>query len=83
MACQPLRLPILPTLPGSITIAPTLPSATFDPALCCKILPFPLGTPAPPIPPLLLNPAVNAAIASVLKSVQDYVDLLPVTCPKE
>jgi hypothetical protein len=83
MACIPIPDAPLPTLPDGITIAPTFPSQSFNPALCCKVLDFPLTTPPVAIPPALLNPAVSAVIATTIKGVQDYVDQLPHDCPKE
>lgn len=84
MACLPIPTLPIPTLPAGIGISFTLPPITFDPALCCKILPFPLST--PPIPIALgvaIPPAINAAIASAISSVQQYLDQLVIHCPRE
>jgi len=83
MACIPIPDVPLPTLPGGLTIAPSIPSQSFDPALCCKLLNMPAVTPPVGIVGTLLNPAVNAAIATAIKSVQTYLDALPHDCPKE
>lgn len=83
MACVPIPDIPVPTLPAGISLTPTLPSFDFDENLCCKILQLELKPPPIPIPPLLLNPGVNAAIASTVKGVQDYIDRLPHDCPKE
>jgi len=83
MACIPIPDVPLPTLPDGITIAPTLPSQDFDPALCCKVLNLPVSTPPIGIPPVLLNPGVNAILKNAIKGVQSYIDQLPHDCPKE
>ncbi|HEY3254604.1 MAG TPA: hypothetical protein VGJ91_11670, partial [Polyangiaceae bacterium] len=83
MACVPIPDVPLPTLPDGITIAPTFPAESFDPSLCCKILKIPITTPPIAIPPAILNPGVNAAIATAIKGVQDYIDKLQHDCPKE
>lgn len=83
MSCLPIPDVPIPTLPVPLTIEATLPPFDFDPELCCKILPFPLGVPPIGLGATLLNPAVNVAIASAVKSIQDYIDKLPHDCPKE
>ncbi len=83
MACVPIPDVPLPTLPDGITIAPTFPTFSFDPTLCCKILQLPLTIPPIAIPPFLLNTGVNTVIANAVKAVQDYIDQLPHDCPKE
>jgi hypothetical protein len=83
MACVPIPDSPIPTLPGGFTIAPTFPSQSFDPSLCCKVLNLPITTPPVAIPPAILNPAVSTAIATAIKAVQDYIDQLPHDCPKE
>ncbi len=84
MACVPIPdVPAPPALPGGLTIAPTFPSQSFDPELCCKILNIPLTTPPVGLPALILNPAVSTAIANAIKAVQDFIDQLPHDCPKE
>ena len=83
MACVPIPDVPVPELPAGISIAPTFPSQDFDASLCCKILNIPITVPPIPIPPLLLNPAVNTAIATAIKGIQDYLDKLQHDCPKE
>ena len=83
MSCTPIPDIPVPELPAGISITPTFPSQDFDAALCCKVLNIPITPPPLPIPPLLLNPAVNAAIAAAIKGVQEYIDKLPHDCPKE
>lgn len=82
MACIEIPTPVLPTLPGGLSLGVTLPGASFDVRLCCKILPFPAVV--PPIPfSLPISPAFIATINSTIKSVQDYLDALAIPCPKE
>lgn len=83
MSCLPIPDIPIPTLPAPLTIAPSFPVVSFDPNLCCKVLQFPLSTPPIGIVGTLLNPAVNTVIATAIKSVQDFIDLLPHDCPKE
>jgi len=83
MSCVPIPDVPLPTLPVPLTIAPTFPTESFDPELCCKILAFPLTTPPIPLPSGVFNPALCALIANTLKTVQDYLDRIPHDCPKE
>jgi len=79
--------PPVPPLPFPLTIAPTFPVVSFDAALCCKILPFPLVTPPFPLPPGTLNPAVVQAIVlsltNAMQAIQNYIDALPLDCPFE
>lgn len=83
MSCLGLPPPAVPTLPGGLTLGAALPSFTFDPALCCKILPFPVSTPPLPLPPLVFNPAAIAAINAALASFASYFDALSLSCPLE
>lgn len=82
MACIPAPVPPSPTLPSGITIAPPLPGGSFESAWCCKVFAVPLNP--PPIPlGVALNPAIQAAITTALKGIQDYLDALPLSCPRE
>lgn len=82
MACVPIPKVPIPELPLPLGIGITTPDIEFDPELCCKLLPFPIVL--PPISlGLLFNPAVNAIIAANIKIVQDYLDALPLDCPRE
>lgn len=82
MAC--LNGPTLPvpTLPGGLSIAPPIPPFSFDLALCCKLLQF-----APTAPPIsfgvALNPAIQTIITQNIRIVQDFIDSLPLDCPRE
>ena len=56
---------------------------TFDPTLCCKILPFPIATPPIPFPPLVLNPGVIAALNAQITLLNAYFDAFAFDCPLE
>lgn len=85
MGCAPLPEVLSPpALPEPLTIAPpALPSVDFDPELCCKILPFEIPTPALPFPPGTINAGVMAVLTAAVSSVQSYLDLLTIECPRE
>jgi hypothetical protein len=84
MACLPLPTPPpLPTLPGGISLTPTLPTPSLDPALCCKTVDLPIGPSLIPLPPGIFNPAAAAAISEVLAAATEYKDAIPLRCPKE
>lgn len=83
--CLPIGLPPLPD-PGLLepfTINPPTPPIIPGIGLCCKIdLPIP-PIPWPPIPPLVLNSGLIAQLNAALKTVRDYIALIPVgICPK-
>lgn len=83
MACTPLPQVSAPELPAPLSIDPPSVSVEFDAAMCCKIIPFAAATPPIPLPPLTLNPAVNAIITENIALVQAFLDSLPLECPKE
>jgi hypothetical protein len=78
--CLKIPIPPIPTLPPGLTLGVPIPVVSFDPALCCKILPFPLVTPPIPLPPLVLNPAVIAIINEKLTALNAYFDQLTIDC---
>jgi len=83
MACVPLPKVEAPKLPAPLTITPSVPEFSFDPALCCKVLPFPLATPPVPLPPGTLNPAVVAIVTNAMSQVTKFLNSLSIPCPKE
>jgi hypothetical protein len=83
MACLAVPAPPLPTLPFPLTLGAEIPGFSFDPELCCKILPFPVGTPPIPLGPGVFNPAVVAVINSQLALMNAYFDALSFECPLE
>lgn len=76
-------LPVPPPLPLGLTIAPTFPVFSFNPALCCRILPFPLVTPPIPLPPFVLNAGVILVLTNAMQAIQNFLDSLPLDCPFE
>lgn len=83
MACVPLPKVAAPTLPAPLSIAPSVPTLSFDPDLCCKVLPFPLATPPVPLPAGTINPAVIAIVTNAMAQIQTYLNSLSIPCPKE
>jgi len=90
MACLPLPELPMPTLPGGLSLdppeLPPPPGGNFS-LLCCKLLQFEI--PAPPIslPPLTISSATAAAVATAIKNamtaMQNFIDNIPLECPKE
>lgn len=82
MACTPVPSVPLPSLPPGISIGVSIPSPSFDAALCCKLLGF-----SPSVPPIglgvPLNPAIQVAIAGALQGLQNYFSQLAIRCPRE
>jgi hypothetical protein len=83
MACIPLPKVALPTLPLPLTIAPTFPTFSFDPELCCKLPIPPVATPPVPLPAGTVNPAVVAIVTTNMAIVQKFINSLAIPCPKE
>lgn len=84
MACIPApTLPII-GLPFPLTISPPgLPPINLAAEICCKNIAFAIPPIPIPLPPLVLNPGVNAGIATALKSVQTFLDQFQISCPRE
>lgn len=84
MACIPIPTATPPTLGLGLSLnPPALPAVNFDGGLCCKLLQFTIPPIPVPLPPLVLNAGVSAAIATVFAAVQAYLDALPSDCPLE
>jgi hypothetical protein len=84
MACIPIPTVAPPTLGlGLSLLPPALPSINFGADLCCKLLQFSIVPPPIPLPPLVLNPAVLAALGPVFAAINAYLDALPLDCPLE
>jgi hypothetical protein len=84
MPCLKAPTISLPALPSGFGFGLELPGASFDPKLCCKLLPFPIVT--PPLPLTVgvpIPPAVVAAIATARATLLAYIDQLQVDCPME
>jgi hypothetical protein len=82
MACIDMPHPVLPTLPGGLSVGFTLPGASFDPKLCCKVLQFSAVLPPTPFA-IPLNPGTIAAINAFIGEIQTFIDAIAVPCPKE
>jgi hypothetical protein len=83
MACLAIPKPPVPTLPFPFTLTPPpVPAFKFNPKWCCKLPTF-ATPPVPPIPGVALNPAVVAGLLAGLKAVGDYLDKIPLRCPRE
>lgn len=83
MSCTPMISPPIIPLPGGTTISPpSPPPLPGDKTLCCKLISFNIPIPPIPLPPLVI-PGVSEAIALFLKGITDYLDSLPMVCPKE
>lgn len=85
MPCTPLpALPAPPALPAGISLTPTLPAYPGgDVTLCCKILTLPAVPPPAPLPPLVWNAGVAAALETILAGVQSHLDAISFNCPRE
>lgn len=82
MACLELPATPFPTLPGGLTLGAAMPGTVLDPALCCKLLPFPVVVP-PVALGVSLSPVIVAALNTALTALNAYMDALPIKCPIE
>lgn len=82
MACIDMPHPVIPTLPGGLSVAAAIPGASFNPQLCCKVLQFSAVLPPTPFG-VPLNPSIIAAINTFIGQLQTFFDQFPVDCPKE
>lgn len=83
MPCVAVPKLSLPTLPGPLTLTPpAAPSVSFNPQWCCK-LPSYATPPIPPIPGVILNPAVVMVLRSAIGAITGYLDAIPLKCPRE
>jgi hypothetical protein len=82
MPCLPLPLPSLPSLPAGISVTTPGLGGDFDVRLCCKLAQFDYKIPPIPfgvgVPPVLMT-----ALAIAQEAILQYIDLLPVRCPRE
>lgn len=84
MACIPLPVPTLPTLPSPFSIAPpALPPISVALTACCKLSVIASVSLPAPFPSAVLTPAVILTINAALATVQTYLDALPLPCPRE
>lgn len=74
----------IPPLPGGFTLAPpALPVVPGIPELCCKLPPVPIVLPPIPIPPIVFNSAIVAALNAYITTALSYINSLPLECPLE
>jgi len=84
MGCLPLPPIPFPVLPAGFSITPPDPyPKPYPPGICCQVIGFPVPSPPLPLPPFVVNPAFIAALTAAMKTVQAYVDAIPLKCPKE
>jgi len=81
--CLPLPDFDFPELPTGFTLSPpTLPEISVDANFCCKLVAFTLTIPIP-LPSITLNSAFLAQINAGLAVLENYKDLIPLSCPKD
>lgn len=82
--CVPVPIPAPPTLPLPFNITPAaLPTPpALGANLCC--VPINLGVTLPPLPlpPLVVNPGVVAALRQGIAAIQSFISSLPIDCPR-
>ena len=84
MSCELNPLPPPPVLPAPYSIdppaLPPLPDSSIG--FCCRQVGFTVPALLPPFPPGV-SAAFATAITEMLTAVEDYIDALPIACPKE
>lgn len=83
MPCISVAPPAPPVLPSPFTLGAELPPFSLDPALCCKVLPYPVATPPIPLPPGVLNPTFVSALNAGMAQVLGVLRAVTVRCPRE
>lgn len=84
MACFPIPVIPFPVLPAGFSLdAPALPPLPAISEICCVVLPFTVPAPPLPLPPFVVNFAFVAALTAAITVAQNYLDAIPLTCPKE
>lgn len=84
MACIPVPIPSIPSLPAGLSVTPPTIVVPNVPGLCCKLPRIPL----PPIPidlsvVLTAEPALVIALRAALAAATAYIQQLPFPCPVE
>lgn len=84
MPCTPGLAAPIPELPAPLSLAlPTIELPTFELGICCKLPPIPNPLPPIPLPTLVLNPAIVAALNAYIAQALSYIRLRPFECPLE
>jgi hypothetical protein len=85
MPCTPTPKPSIPDPPAGLTLSPPdvqLPKPNV-PDPCCQLPKLP-GLPSPqPFPPGFVNPGLVATLRAGLQAVEDWIDSLPLECPRQ
>lgn len=84
MPCIPVPSIVVPTLPAPLTLGTPAPPPLPDlpQGICCKL---PVAPPIPPVPGLsatILGPLV-AALNLYIQQLNEFLDKVPLKCPRE
>lgn len=84
MACLPRPDVVFPEIPDPFSLTLSTPPIELDVTLCCRILQLSIPPQALPlsIPPEITQ-AISAALAYADATIQAYLDLIPLECPRE
>lgn len=88
MPCVAAPTPPLPSLPAGLSLAPTLPTPSVPTAAspaqlpCCTLPKVPPFTLPSPVGPLVMNPAFVGALRAATQAVEQFLDALPLACPR-
>lgn len=84
MPCVPIPVLPFPVLPAGFSISPPSPyPRPYPPGICCQIFNISSVGPPIPLPSLIVNSTFIAALTVAMKTVQTYIDTIPLNCPKE
>ena len=84
MACIDLPAPTIPVLGFGLSLEPpSTPPIDFDLTLCCKIAAIHIPAFPLPLPPFTVNASTQAITDAVMDAIQQFLDALPLECPKE
>ena len=81
-SCIPLPHVPVPDFPAGLDLSVQTPSITFDPELCCKLLPYPVAVPSVPLGGII-DTAFLLAIAAQVQIINAWIDSLAISCPRE
>lgn len=85
MPCTPLTVPSLPAaLPNPLGLpTPSLeaPDPSYSP--CCKLPPLPTPKVPIPYPGGVINPALITTMRAYTLQIRQFLDALPLSCPRE
>lgn len=82
MPCLPVPSLPLPTVPEPFSLLPNLPTVpSLQADICCQSINLGTFVPPIPLPPLVLTGA-TALLTKAVQVVNNYVDSLPIDCPR-